>query len=565
MSAFSGLRVAVAALTAFVTMTSIPTVTANKQAFLANRAYHLTSEDFRTALGAVMGCGGAMETEHLAEVEKVLKPMWDVLPKSKEGKIEWRMVRFLAHRYFMQQSSLLIRGFEPMRQINASEPGAPQIMGNQLPSLDKHGARGFSLEDVSAMVAALENLIRGAEGELLEVVYEEKRYGLSDGLSHQQLSDVLEAYMVHWMIDEEPMIIQALLRNQTLREEALPKWRDIRNFLEGVLKTQEFKRQHTPVMGGGALALGGQYSFQEAQKAVKHVTKKFAHWWENECQVIKDSLVALDKTGTGRILLSEFYGANADGEWRFGESEAYLRELGALDESLPSKGKQVIIPNYLQGASNCIVATSEYLVCCVNECEPFLNELEEAVGGPLAEPQQVLELVGNMTNLDDEAPQIDTRLRRQLDSIAETHAGKIPLHGRLFAQWLHYVFPRECAFPHKVGTASAVTPSQYGDSFIASEDEVTNYAADRENETTSYVTLGQQEETAWMSQWSEDEELLADYSVQLSAPWERRNPTVLTITMVGVMIALAAGRLLRSKTDQDKDFGMVFDNKAHFV
>ena len=22
----------------------------------------------------------------------------------------------------------------------------------------------------------------------------------------------------------------------------------------------------------------------------------------------------------------------------------------------------------------------------------------------------------------------------------------VPLHGRLFSQWLHYVFPRECAF-----------------------------------------------------------------------------------------------------------------------
>merc|ERR1719253_1503839 len=108
-----------------------------------------------------------------------------------------------------------------------------------------------------------------------------------------------------------------------------------------------------------------------------------------------------------------------------------------------------------------------------------------------------------MTNLDDEAPKLDGNLRTQLARIAETHGGKIPLHGRLFAQWLHYVFPRECAFPHKAGTASSLTPSQYGDEFIASENEVTNYAANREEETTSYVTLSQQEETAWMSQWSE--------------------------------------------------------------
>jgi len=565
MAMSAGLRIITAVLA--LTTLSCNVVEASNNAFLGARSYHLTSEDFRTALGAVMGCGGAIENEHLAEIEKVLNPMWTVLPKNAEGLIEWRMVRFLAHRYFMQQSSILIRGFEPMRQVNASEPGAPLIMGNQLPSLEQHGARGFSLQDVAAMVAALEKLIRDAEGGLLEVVYDEKRYAVTDGLSHEALSDVLEAYMVHWMIDESPEIIQVLLRNRTLREEALPKWRDIRNFLEGSLKTLEFQRQHTPVLGGGALAMGGQYSFNEAKEAVKGVTKKFAHWWENECQVIKESLVAIDKTGTGRVPLSDFYGANADGEWRFGESEAYLRELGALDESAPAKGKQVIIPNYLQGASNCIVATSEYLLCCVNECEPFLNELEEAVGGPLATQEQVLELVGNMTNIDDESPTIDSNLRTQLARIAEINAGMIPLHGRLFAQWLHYVFPRECAFPHKAGTAVAVTPFQYGDNFVATQDEVANYAADRDNETTSYVTLDQQEETAWMSQWSEDEELLADYSSEMRAPWERNRPVTLTIVAVALMLLAAGGRLMGGKQGQDKAFraDVSFDSRTHYV
>merc|ERR1719230_652875 len=110
--------------------------------------------------------------------------------------------------------------------------------------------------------------------------------------------------------------------------------------------------------------------------------------------------------GTGRVSLSDFYGANADGEWRFGESEAYLRELGALDESSAWRGKQVIIPNYLQGASNCIVATPHYLVCCVNECESVLNGVEDAVGAPIAEPDDILHRVGNMTSFDDETPKV---------------------------------------------------------------------------------------------------------------------------------------------------------------
>merc|ERR1719327_1288901 len=148
----------------------------------------------------------------------------------------------------------------------------------------------------------------------------------------------------------------------------------------------EFSRQRAPTLGHGPAALAGQYSFEDAHEAVTGITKKFASFWESECQVIKESLVAMDKTGTGRVSLSDFYGANADGEWRFGESETYLRELGALDESSHWRGKQVIIPNYLQGASNCIVSTESYLVCCASECEAVLNDIEDNISAPVANP-----------------------------------------------------------------------------------------------------------------------------------------------------------------------------------
>jgi hypothetical protein len=63
-------------------------------------------------------------------------------------------------------------------------------------------------------------------------------------------------------------------------------------------------------------------------------------------------------SGTGRVPLSKFYGKSiTDAEWRFGESESYLRERGALDETSARLGQQVIIPNYIQGASNCHLAS----------------------------------------------------------------------------------------------------------------------------------------------------------------------------------------------------------------
>merc|ERR1719299_350748 len=122
-----------------------------------------------------------------------------------------------------------------------------------------------------------------------------------------------------------------------------------------------------------------------------------------------------------------------------------------------------------------------------------------------------------MTNFDDEPPKIDDALRAQLLKIAETHGGKVPLHGRLFAQWLHYVFPRECSFPHKAGAHKALSPQQYGQGYIASDEEVKTHAADRNANASMEEKL---EEVQWMSQWSEEEELQADYALQLQAPWE---------------------------------------------
>jgi len=133
----------------------------------------------------------------------------------------------------------------------------------------------------------------------------------------------------------------------------------------------------------------------------------------------------------------------------------------------------VIIPNYMQAASNCIVSTSHYLVCCVNECESILNDVETAVGSPLAHAHDVLSVIRNMSSFDNMPPKLDDVLKAQLERVAENYDGRVPLHGRLFAQWLHYVFPRECPFPHKAGKSSSQTPWEYGDMFIASDEEKT--------------------------------------------------------------------------------------------
>merc|ERR1719491_1644475 len=95
---------------------------------------------------------------------------------------------------------------------------------------------------------------------------------------------------------------------------------------------------------------------------------------------------------------------------------------------------------------------------------------------------------------------IEGSLSEQLAKIAATHDGVVPLHGRLFAQWLHYTFPRECPFPHKAGTAAKLTPMEFGTDFLAEGEDMKRHAQEA-NSSDIPVEVGR-EELQWMSQWS---------------------------------------------------------------
>jgi len=364
--------------------------------------------------------------------------------------------------------------------------------------------------------------------------------------------------MVHWMMGDDQFATTMLLNNRTLLEESLPHWQEISDMVEGTIKSMDFQRARAPKTGQTPLPRTSGYTFEDAHEAVGQIGKSFSSFWETECQEIKTSLSFMDKAGTGRVRLADFYGANMNGEWRFGESEAYLRELGALDESSPWRGKQVIIPNYLQAASNCIVSRPHYLVCCVNECEGILSEVESFVGAPVASPEDILQLVGNMSNFEDVRANIDRELRQQLMRVADTHGGKVPLHGRLFAQWLHYVFPRECPFPHKAGAAATTTPSEFGDEYYASKDELSKHGAQT-------IQASEAEDLEWMSQWSEEEELVGDYASQLRAPWEgRRHGFIVGGGLLLTTAALVAAGV-KSNAGLSGSSGSFDYRKSHFV
>merc|ERR1719446_1219209 len=120
-------------------------------------------------MGSMLGCGGQADPEHAASVKATLTPMWRTLPKN-SGRIDRRTLRYLVHRYFMQTSSLMVRGFEPTRSTNDSHWGAADILSQMVPAYvesvlesDHSTQNGFTLQDAVDMVLMLDQLIFDSE------------------------------------------------------------------------------------------------------------------------------------------------------------------------------------------------------------------------------------------------------------------------------------------------------------------------------------------------------------------------------------------------------------------
>merc|ERR1719383_341487 len=403
------------------------------------------------------------------------------------------------------------------------------------------------------MVATIEELIFDSESVLLERVYESQRKPMTRSVSQTGMQQILESYLVHWMLADDEEGIKLVLQKKAFMKDIIPHWDQILAYLDGRAKQVIHQREQRPreLSKDGHNALSPYFSFNDAHAIVGGITKSFASFWESECSVMKAALVKMDIHNTGRVPLSKFYSTALDTEWRFGESEAYLRDLGALDETSSWYGKQVIIPNYMQAVSNCVVGSKHYLVCCQNDCEDIFGEIETKLRRPTAIAKQILSVVGNITAQlsvdDDDPPHLDGSLRSQLDQIAAGNDGQVPLHGRLFSQWLHYVFPRQCPFPHKSGTASGLTPAEFGDGFIASKNEMKTHAATA-NETDSLSTMGK-EDLQWMSQWSPEEELIADLPRATGAS----KSALMVVAVIVVALMGVAGAIKSGKMGSEKD------------
>ena len=296
---------------------------------------------------------------------------------------------------------------------------------------------------------------------------------------------------------------------------------------------------------------------QDTLEIVDELAHSYGKWQNMECQQMKEDLMDLDADGDGRIPLGKFYAREDNTKYQFTESILYLKEVGALVET--ASGQHVRIANYLQGPSNCIASSTYYSVCCLSECEGVLNELEAKLQAPTADPKHLLRLLGNISSATVDAPRDFPRvMMERLQEIAEQNGGEVPLHGRLFSEWLHFAFPNECPYPHVVEEAKALTPSHWLDKKMSVDPQQrTEIAAAPEEKATPVPAL----EISWAS----EEVLHVHEAGQISKRGIFTFRTLMQVTVLLAVLRAAASnwRTLRalggvSKEDKEGCFELPF-------
>jgi len=411
------------------------------------------------------GNHGAAETD-LTNIEAILRPTFEAMPKNTLGRLAPRSVRHMIHSYFASQHGLLIRGLEPHgMQLNMTGVHDADILLEKMPELAdvlskvRHSVRGLSFPDVILTTATLEKLILDESTELLSVAYMFNGHEAYQSISRDELQEVLISYLIIFESGSKANLTNAAghqLMKQRSKKTNSQSWSTLVEFEEDALNTYNFL-QHDTINPFVPLL----YSFQVASKIVRSMARAYGQWQNAECRQMASELRGLDSLSSGRVPLDKLYSQPESADYVFHESTEYLRQIGALDEGGDAK-PQVRIANYLMGPSNCIASSSYFSVCCLSECEGLMRELEQKIRAPTASAEQLLGLVGNMSSTSVEAPRdLSETLVDKLWAIADRHNGKVPLHARLFAQWMHFVFPSECPYPHAVEDPAVLRPSHW--------------------------------------------------------------------------------------------------------
>jgi len=486
--------------------------------------------------------------ENLDGLEALLMPMYKSLPKGEDGLLEPALARYALHRFFLEQRTWSIKALAPngkMLDASSLEQSFQEILPAHLQLIVEKRLRmgGFSLRGLAALASLVDELSREEVIERLKEVYELHNLDMDSPLSSRTANKVIDTYIYLFISTIGAMpkskdrphgreIWQRFIRYQ---ERKPHEWGPINAWLHDIRRNVTGSADRPDVSFHDILRMADEMGTQYAK-----------HFWDDRmCGGLKQALLAIEAEKPGRVQLSAFYATGLSRDmtlstyWQFVEKVDYLRDVGALDESNPSD-PSVIIPNYIVSPTQCLHVSELYGICCKNECEASLRRLEGEVADSSATPDKILEVLAGSGDVTRTA--FSGRLVELLRQVADVNDGSVPLHGRLFSQWMHHAFPRECPFPHESGTISPKAPHEWAKeknhaSTEASEEEMVchvsgkcaggaeaSFADDDADRPSSSTDLP----------WSDVEELLTKHSRKAVSRMAMRS-----LCQVGAMLSMA--------------------------
>jgi hypothetical protein len=285
-------------------------------------------------------------------------------------------------------------------------------------------------------------------------------------MGEDNLNTVIAFYKAMFLIGGsvgiDPETVSAERARVLLRKapRAYPGWEDTVLFMTDERMSLAHNQRHTANPFKTTPDTSLEVAFNVVEKVADHWARHVA---EVECQEIKEDLLTFERGDTGRIRLADFYRAGLESRFYYVERKEYLQAIGALDDSDIVWGPKVIVSNYVLAKSNCLAHSyPTYAICCINECEALYGKIEEAIAAAEGTPQRIASVVEELSSSTVQAPRnLSHGLIGRLDDIASRSHGSVVLHSRLFAQWMHQAFPRECPYPHLTGTTTSLSPVEW--------------------------------------------------------------------------------------------------------
>jgi hypothetical protein len=405
---------------------------------------------------AKLPLGGTHDGKHWA----ALNAMFKTLPKNLNGNLGLPAARYALHRLFEHHHRWFVHGLHP----NSNISGKSQSVGQALQILSTFDTNGISLPALAAIANTLENLIQAEVAMHVSGAYEALGQPEESAIDGSRLKTISHDYMTiyisgaNWANNTK----EDIKEDDEFMKANTKDWPETLQWVEKT--TQTIGKAQAQALDEKACQQHNiddcKFDFNTSVRVLSKVVEGYGGFNDRECHKLKSVLLKMEEPRSGRVSLADFYKAGLSGAWAFNEKVEYLRALGALDESKPSQPR-VIVTNYVSSWVNCLSSSKFYSVCCRNECEDYMRIMEKHINGPTADPDHIIRVIETAPTFIIEAPPALGSLKRRLSDIAHKHHGKVHIHGRLFAQWMHHAFPKTCPYPHESDKTVPMTPDQW--------------------------------------------------------------------------------------------------------